>query len=108
MAWTRVSLAMSLLGVTAACDPHVYRASGTPVPGYGDAIRHNAAVAIIDPQPASAANTIIDMDGRRAFVAIERYRTDTVIQPVELRTSEVLPFAGSDGTGGGGDVEAQQ
>jgi hypothetical protein len=92
-----------------ACGPHAYRQSGTPIPGFGNAIRQNAAVQIVDPQPAGAANTTIDMDGRRALLAIERYRTDTVIEPTELRTTEIVPFFPDDGGdgGGGGDVEAQ-
>ena len=53
-------------------------------------MKQNAAVMIIDPQPVSAANVEIDFDGRRAGIAIERYRTGTVIPPEDLRTSDVL------------------
>jgi len=74
----------------AACGPSVYRDSTTPIPGYGNATKQNAAVMIIDPQPASAANVNIDLDGRRAGIAIERYRTGTVIPPEEQRTTDVL------------------
>lgn len=73
-----------------ACGPSVYRDSTTPIPGYGNAVKQNAAVMIIDPQPASAANVNIDFDGRKDAIAIERYRTGTVIPPEELRTSDVL------------------
>ena len=73
-----------------ACAPSVYRDSTTPIPGYGNAVKQNAAVMIIDPQPASAANVNLDFDGRKDSIAIERYRTGTVIPPVELRTSDVL------------------
>ena len=87
---------------------HAYRQSGTAIPGFGNAIRQNAAVQIVDPQPAGAANTTIDMDGRRALLAIERYRTGTVVEPTELSTTEIVPFFTDDGgDGGGGDVEAQ-
>ena len=74
----------------AACAPSAYRDSRSPVPGYGDSISQNSAVMIIDPQPVSAANVDIDFDGRRGGIAIERYRTGTVIPPEELRTSDVL------------------
>ena len=80
----------------AACAPSVYQDSTTPTVGYGNAVRQNAAVMIIDPQPLSAANVNLDLDGRRAGIAIERYRTGTVIPPRELRTSDVL-------TGGSGE-----
>ena len=53
-------------------------------------MKQNAAVMIVDPQPAGAANVNIDFDGRRGAIAIERYRTGTVIPPKELRTSDVL------------------
>jgi hypothetical protein len=73
------------------CDPTAYKQSATPFSGYGNSVRHNSAVMIIDPQPASAANTQLDLDGRKAGLAIERYRQGKVIPPLELRTSDVLP-----------------
>jgi type IV pilus biogenesis protein CpaD/CtpE len=77
------------------CAPSVYQDSTTPTVGYGNAVRQNAAVMIIDPQPLSASNVNLDLDGRRAGIAIERYRTGTVIPPRELRTSDVLNGTGS-------------
>ena len=74
----------------AACDPSVYRDSATPVVGYGNSVRQNSAVMIIDPQPATAANVDLDFDGRKDALAIERYRTGKVIPPEELDTSAVL------------------
>ncbi|MGH6892689.1 MAG: hypothetical protein ACREEP_10555 [Dongiaceae bacterium] len=55
---------------------------------------------IVDPQPASAANTDIDFEGRRAGLAIERYRSGKVIQPIQLRTSDVLPAKSGSAPGG--------
>ena len=82
---------LTLSAITlAGCAPSVYSDSTTPIPGYGNSVRQNAAVMIIDPQPVSAANVNLDLDGRRAGIAIERYRTGTVLQPTELRTSDVL------------------
>jgi hypothetical protein len=54
-------------------------------------VHQNLSVQIIDPQPASAANTNLDFDGRKADIAIERYRQGKVIPPVELKTSDVGP-----------------
>ena len=84
-----IGLAASAL-LLAACAPSVYQDSTITTVGYGNAVRQNAAVMIIDPQPLSAANVDLDLDGRRAGIAIERYRTGTVIPPRELRTSDVL------------------
>lgn len=90
------TLLVALLLSLGACAPSVYQDSATPTVGFGNAVRQNAVVMIIDPQPLSAANVNLDMDGRRAGIAIERYRTGTVIPPRELRTSDVL----SGGSGG--------
>ena len=87
---TRLTIVCVSAAVLAACAPNVYQDSTTPSPGYGNAVKQNSAVMIIDPQPASAANVDIDFDGRRDAIAIERYRTGTVIPPEELRTSDVL------------------
>ena len=86
----RIAIGLVAATLLAACGPSVYRDSATPIPGYGNATKQNAAVMIIDPQPAPAANVNIDFDGRRAGIAIERYRTGTVIPPEEQRTTDVL------------------
>ena len=86
----RLAIVLTSAGLLAACAPSVYQDSTTPSPGYGNAVKQNSAVMIIDPQPVSAANVDIDFDGRRDSIAIERYRTGTVIPPEDLRTSDVL------------------
>jgi hypothetical protein len=86
----RSVLALALAAIAAtACEASIYRDSTTPVPGYGNSVQQNLSVMIVDPQPPTAANTEIDFDGRRAGLAIERYREGKVIPPVELRTSDV-------------------
>jgi hypothetical protein len=87
---TRPAIVIAAATMLAACAPSVYQDSTSPIPGYGNAVKQNSAVMIIDPQPASAANVDIDFDGRRGAIAIERYRTGKVIPPEELRTSDVL------------------
>src|SRR5262245_26587044 len=95
----RIILGIALLApLLGACDPTIYRDSGTPAPGYGNAVSQNNAVMIIDPAPASAANTEVDLDGRRAGLAIERYRSGKIIPPVQMRTSDVLPTGTGTGT----------
>jgi len=89
-----IGLAFSAL-LLAACAPSVYQDSTTPTVGYGNSVRQNAAVMIIDPQPVSAANVDLDLDGRRAGLAIERYRAGKVIPPLQLRTSDVLSSGGT-------------
>jgi hypothetical protein len=83
-----IGLALSAL-MLGACAPSVYQDSATPTVGFGNSVSQNAAVMIIDPQPMSAAYVDLDLDGRRAGIAIERYRTGQVIEPREMRTSDV-------------------
>ena len=83
----QIAIGLVTATLLAGCGPSVYRDSATPIPGYGNAVKENAAVMIIDPQPAAAANVNLDLDGRRAGIAIERYRTGTVIPPEEQRTT---------------------
>ena len=105
---TRRTLPLLLLaGTISACGPYAYRQSGTPIPGFGNAIRQNAAVQIVDPQPAGAANTTIDMDGRRALLAIEAYRTGTVLEPTELSTTEIVPVFSDESGGDAGSAAPQ-
>jgi hypothetical protein len=98
----RIGIGLMAAGLAlAACDPSVYRDSTTPIVGYGNSVRQNSAVMIVDPQPVSAANVDLDFDGRRGGIAIERYRSGKVIPPVQQRTSDVLPGGGGgSGTGG--------
>ena len=87
----QIAIGLVTATLLAGCGPSVYRDSATPIPGYGNAVKENAAVMIIDPQPAAASNVNLDLDGRRAGIAIERYRTGTVIPPEEQSTtSDVL------------------
>ena len=65
-----------------------YQDSTTEYPGFGDAVRQNNAVMIIDPNPAGARVTDIDMDGARAGLAIDRYRTGKVIPPRTLNPED--------------------
>jgi type IV pilus biogenesis protein CpaD/CtpE len=91
MTHLRSGLSLAFLALVAtACDATIYRDSGTPAINHGNAVQQNMAVMIVDPQPATAANTEIDFDGRRAGLAIERYREGKVIPPHQMRTSDVL------------------
>ena len=85
---THLCFGLLVAGVTlAACDPSVYQDSREQFIGYGDSVRQNSAVMIIDPQPATADNVVLDFDGRKDSIAIERYRTGQVIQPEVLTTT---------------------
>jgi hypothetical protein len=54
---------------------------------FGNAVSHNAAQQIIDPDPPTARFGAPDMDGLRAAEAIRRYRSGAVIEPEPVETS---------------------
>ena len=58
--------------------------------GFGDAYYHNIAVQVIDPTPANAGSGAPDLEGERARVAIDRYRSSTTIVPEGTATTDVL------------------
>ena len=83
----RISISVAAALIAGACS---YTGPGHVYPGYGEATAHNAAVMIIDPNPPGAQNTDIPLDGSRAVLAQERYKTDTVTTPVLLDTTNAL------------------
>ena len=83
----------------AACDNQEnYEHQPALGPGFGNAVQNNMAVQIINPNPPPRAEAA-DYDGRRAADAVERYRTDQVVRPVPVTTSNV-------GIGGGTQAPA--
>ena len=64
----------------------------SPDPGFGEAVKYNAAVQVIDPDPVYTADGAQPGDsGEKGAAAVKRYRTDQV-RKVETMTT----------TGGGG------
>lgn len=57
-------------------------------PGFGDAVRHNMAVQIINPD-GHPDLTPPAMDGARAADAVERYRAGKTEEVIQQRTSNV-------------------
>lgn len=47
-------------------------------PDFGNAIRHNEAVQVIDPEPATTDDQAPALDGRRAAAAVARYQNGEV------------------------------
>ena len=56
----------------AACD---HPAKKQLNPEFGNSVRHNMAVHVINPNPPTAKMGAPDMDARRAGTALERYVT---------------------------------
>jgi hypothetical protein len=69
---SRLALAAALAYTAAACTGYVERRE-TIAAHAGNAVAWNRAVHTIDPWPASAVRTEIEVSGRRVVDAIERY-----------------------------------
>lgn len=83
----RLLLAPLTLVLLAGCDT-VYPQSGSTDPGFGEAVKYNAAIQTIDPDPVYAEGDSQPGDsGAKGAAAVRRYRTDAV-KPVEtIQTS---------------------
>ncbi len=57
--------------------------------GAGDAIAANKVAETVDPWPPHSGNTNIGFNGAKMQSAVERYRTNRVIPPVDSMTSDV-------------------
>src|SRR5580704_16967337 len=81
----------------------------------GDAVAANEATQMIDPWPPNSGNKHIAYNGQKMQVAVERYRTGTVIPPVSAVTSDAavpppvppLPPAAGGQNAGGAPAAAQ-
>jgi len=55
---------------------------------FGNAVRHNEAAHVVDPNPVAAGTQAPALDGMRAAAAISRYRTNTVRELEIERTAD--------------------
>ncbi|HET7708789.1 MAG TPA: hypothetical protein VFK50_04545 [Sphingomicrobium sp.] len=82
MSSRRLLVAPLTLVLLAGCDT-IYPQSGSPDPGFGEAVKYNAAIQTIDPAPVYDENGSQPGDsGAKGAAAVKRYRTDAV-KPVE-------------------------
>jgi hypothetical protein len=94
---TAASLTGALLALTACEESHLRLQ-----PDFGTSVRADVAGQIADPDAHYLGTPAAASDGARASLAQTRYRTDKVIPPVNLITSEVAGSSGGNGSGGGG------
>ncbi|HEX6978893.1 MAG TPA: hypothetical protein VF342_06300 [Alphaproteobacteria bacterium] len=83
-------LAAAALAACAESPPYLSAADES----FGNAVRHNMALQVVNPDPQPDPGPIA-LEGDRALIALERYRTDQVKQPRPLRTTTINIFAGS-------------
>ena len=78
-------LAAALAGALAACNrPPNF---GPEAADFGNAVRHNAAVHTVNPEPDATPHE--GMDAARAGLMLGRYRTDKVEPPANIGTSSI-------------------
>jgi len=83
---TRIFTAVVIgLAMLTACETEPRM---TLSPDFGNAVRHNMAVHIINPPSLGKATTALPMDGVRALGAIDRYQKHEVIEPEEVKTTD--------------------
>lgn len=92
----RLGMAFGLACLVQAC------ASDRPVglPAFGDAVRANAAVQVVNPMAPMDRGPLV-ADGERTALQQERYVTDMVEEPMEVGTLQGLGAGGGGGGGGG-------
>jgi hypothetical protein len=72
----------------------------------GNAVATNMVTQMVDPWPPESANRNIAFNGAKMETAIERYRTNRVIAPHGVGTSNAYQDAGSGGQNNGAPVGA--
>ena len=68
--------------------------------GLGNAVRHNMALQIIDPEPTHAGTPMEAGSGARSALAYERYRKGRVLEPKPTGGARPFEVTGQ-GAGGG-------
>src|SRR5690349_3959235 len=97
MTTMRVGTAIGLACLLQAC------ATDHPVglPAFGDAVRANAAVQVVNPMAPADRGPLL-ANGERAALQQEKYVTDMVEEPMDVGTLQGLQGAGGGGGGGSG------
>ena len=81
--WVVLSVATPVLATGCTSDQfYEYRAHTDKVTeGAGNASAANRAIQTVDPWPVYSQKTDVNMDGKRALVAVRRYETNTSLKP---------------------------
>lgn len=84
----RIIVPVLVLGtLLGGCSSYYYDRRETVALAADDAVATNRIVQMIDPWPPESANKNIAFNGDKMQTAVERYRTNKVIPPVNATTS---------------------
>ena len=98
-----VPLVAGMVVVVGGCNT-VHKTSGDIDPGFGEAVKYNAALQTINPAPVYAEGGALPGDnGDRGAQAVKRYRTDQVNarHRAEVNASRAGALSTTQQTGGG-------
>lgn len=84
-----IAAAVTLCVTLAGCSDIYLDRRDTVALTANDAVAANAALQTADPWPRNSGNTTIAFNGQKMQSAVERYRTNRVVQPVKPTTSDV-------------------
>ena len=91
---SRLLAAPLALALLAGCDT-VNRQTGSIDPGFGEAVKYDMAIQVIDPDPVYSEDGAQPGDnGAKAAAAMKRYRTDTVKEVDSQTTTEAVGGSG--------------
>ena len=84
---SKLLLAPAALVLLAGCST-VNAPIGSADPGFGEAVKYNAAIQTIDPDPVYTASDAQPGDhGEKGAKAVDRYRKDAVKQTEQIQTT---------------------
>jgi hypothetical protein len=81
----KIALAV-LFATLAGCSEYLDRRDTIALSG-GNAVETNKVTQVVDPWPRDSANRDIAFNGDKMQTAVERYRTNKVIQPQGIGTA---------------------
>lgn len=91
---SRLLCAPLALALLAGCDT-VNRQTGSIDPGFGEAVKYDMAIQVIDPDPVYSEDDAQPGDnGAKAAAAMKRYRTDQVKDVESQATTEAVGGSG--------------
>jgi hypothetical protein len=99
----RLLALVALISALAGCSEYLNRRD-TIYLGGGDSVATNAATQMVDPWPRASADRNIAYSGARMESAVERYRTNRVIEPHGIGTSATYKAPDTGGQNNGTPV----
>jgi hypothetical protein len=88
-----VVLALAASVLLGGCSDIYYDRRETIALGGSDAVVSNRAIHTVDPWPRHSQNPNLAFNGERSQTAVERYRHNKVIEPVNVTTSSAVGAA---------------